>query len=152
NLIIFLFLTGTWFVVVNDTLFYTGMANWIVYLVTLPTVAILTILLLSLTRHLKNKTFFKHSLLYTVVHWLYLFVKDIYDSGSVGMKVVVIVILYPIIAVATLFFFPITIGLAVWLAMKQVKKFKKIQEGTQLMGEGNLQHQIDLEGRGEFTK
>ncbi|MBU5595104.1 HAMP domain-containing histidine kinase [Amphibacillus sp. MSJ-3] len=152
NLIIILFLTGIWLISIDHMLFYLGITNWTIYAITLPVMAILMILLLSLTRHLKNKTFFKHSLFYTIVHGLYLFVKDIYDSGSVGIKVVIIVILYPIITTASLFFFPITIGLAVWFALKQVKKFKQIQEGTQLMKEGNLQHQINLEGKGEFAK
>src|SRR5699024_2145670 len=135
----------------SDMLFFLERVNWIFPLVTIPLVGISTILLLSLTRHLKRKTFFKHSLLYTIIHWLCRFVKDIYDSGSVGMKVVLIVILYPIIAVATLFFSPIIIGLAVWLALKQVKKFKQIQEGAQLMRKWNLQSQIDIARKGEFA-
>src|SRR5690625_47069 len=100
---------------------------------------------------MKNKTFFSHFILYVVFRWVYQFMKDIYDSGSVGMKIVVVVILYPIITAATLFFFPLTIGVAVWLALKKVKHFNKIQDGTKLMREGNLQHSIDIDGKGEFA-
>lgn len=151
NVILLLGLTGIWFVAMNEIPLYFGIVGWIVYSITLIYVAIFVILLLSLIRHMKNKTFFSHSVLYIVLHWLYQFVKDIYDSGSVGMKIVVIVILYPIIAAATLFFFPITIGVAVWLALKKVKAFNKIQDGAKMMREGNLQHHIDIDGKGEFA-
>lgn len=151
NIILLLVLTGSWFVAMNEIQPYFGTVGWIVYSITLLCVAICTLLLLSLIRHIKNKTFFSHSLLYIAVRWFYQFVKDIYDSGSVGMKIVVVVIVYPIITAATLFFFPITIGVAVWLALKKVKTFNKIQAGAKMMREGNLQHHIDIDGDGEFA-
>lgn len=147
QLFLLLAVMGMWFV----TGIELRMVNWGIYFVTLIIVAICVISLLSMIRHMKNKTFFTHSILYIVLHWLYQFVKDIYDSGSVGMKIVVVVILYPIIAAATLFFFPITIGVAVWLTLKKVKSFNKIQDGAKLMREGNLQHYIDIDGEGEFA-
>lgn len=152
NLIIMFGLTITWFLVGYDMSLYWGMGNWLVYVITLPAVSILAILFLSLIRHLKNKTFFKHSLSYTVFHSIYKFIKAIYDSGSLGVKIVVVVILYPMITAATLFFFPITIAVAAWLALKQVRHFKEIQEGAKLMNEGKLHHQIKIDGTGEFAK
>ncbi len=152
NIILLLALTGIWFVVVNEVQYYLGAVGWVFYSVTLPFVAIFVILLLSMIRHMKNKTFFNHSVVYITFRWLYQFVKDIYDSGSVGMKIVIVVILYPFITVATLYFFPITIGVAVWLALKQVKNFNKIQDGAKLMKEGNLQHYIGIDGKGELAK
>lgn len=151
NMILLLLLTGIWFVANNEVPLYVGMVDWVIYSTTLPIVAIFVILLLSLIRHMKNKTIFSHSILYITFHWLYQFVKDIYDSGTVGMKIIVVVILYPIITAATLFFFPITIGVAVWLALKKVKSFKKIQEGAKLMKEGNIEHSIEIDGKGEFA-
>src|SRR5699024_8812174 len=62
-----------------------------------------------------------------------------------------VVIIYPIIMSATLFFFPITIGVAVWLSHKKVKDFQKIQDGAKIMREGNLQHRIDIDDKGEFA-
>ncbi len=152
NLIIMFGITVTWFLVGYDMSLYWGMANWFVYVITLPVVSILAMLFLSLIRHLKNKTFFKHSLSYTVFHSIYKFIKAIYDSGSLGVKIVVVVILYPMITAATLFFFPITIAVAAWLALKQVRHFKEIQEGAKLMNEGKLDHQIKIDGTGEFAK
>lgn len=147
QLLLLLVVMGTWFI----TGIEWSMVNWGIYFVTLIIVAICVIFLLSMIRHMKNKTFFTHSIIYIVLHWLYQFVKDIYDSGSVGVKIVLVVILYPIIAAATLFFFPITIGVAVWLALKKVKSFNKIQDGAKKMREGNLQHHIDIDGEGEFA-
>ena len=151
NMMLLIVLPWFWFVFMNEAQFYYRSMEWILYSITLLGVAICTILLLSLIRHVKNKTFFKHSIIYIVFRWLYQLVKDIYDSGSVGMKIVIALILYPLITAASLFFFPITIGVAVWLALKKVKDFNKIQVGAELMREGNLQHYIDIDGKGEFS-
>lgn len=128
-----------------------GILNWTIYLITLPLLALFVILFLSLIRHIKNKTFFSHTVLYITFRWLYRLIKDIYDSGSVGVKVVLVVILYPIITALTVYFFPITIAVAVWIALKKVKAFRKIQDGAKLMSEGNLHHHIDIDGKGEFA-
>lgn len=150
NVFLLLVITGTWFVAINEVPLYVGMVDWVIYAITLPCLALFVLLLLSLIRQMKNKTMVRHSVLYITIRWIYQFVKDIYDSGSVGMKIVVVVIVYPIIAAATLFLFPITIGVAAWLALKKVKEFNKIQAGAKWMREGNLQHRIDIAGKGEF--
>lgn len=110
------------------------------------------ILVLSLIKHIKNKTLIKHTLIYTVFYKLFKFVKDVYNSGSVGMKIVSIVIGYPIAVALSLFLFPITIGIAAWLALKKVKEFNAIKEGVKRVKEGNLHHTIDIAGDGEFGK
>src|SRR5699024_10250138 len=74
-----------------------------------------------------------------------------YDSGSTGMKIALIVIFYPIITAASLFFFPLIIGLALWLSHKKVKDFQKIQDGANIMRQGNLQHRINVDSKGEFA-
>lgn len=150
NVFLLLVITGTWFVAIQEIPLFVGMVDWVIYAITLPCLALFVLLLLSLIRQMKNKTMVRHSVLYITIRWIYQFVKDIYDSGSVGMKIVVVVIVYPIIAAATLFLFPITIGVAAWLALKKVKEFNKIQAGAKWMREGNLQHRIDIAGKGEF--
>lgn len=137
----------TWFVSLQEFIIF----DWVIYPVTLSLLAIFVVLLLSLIRHTKNRTIVKHSIIYLVFSTLYRLLNDIYRSGTVGVKVVVIVILYPIVTAATVFFFPIVIGLAVWIAMRKVKDFNKIQEGTKLMRGGNLHHRINIEGEGEFA-
>ena len=48
--------------------------------------------------------------------------------------------------------FPITIGFAAWFALKRVKAFKAIQEGVEKIKGGELQHSIEIEGKGEFSR
>src|SRR5690625_4922535 len=147
NIFLLFVLTMNWFILVYDHF----MIDWLIFPYTLVIASICIVLLLSLVRHVKNKTFFKHTLLFVFLHWLSRFNKDIYDSDSVGTKVVVIVILYPIITVASLIFFPITISVAAWLALKKVKDFNKIQVGAKMMRDGHLQHRIEVDGKGELA-
>lgn len=151
NIAFILIASIAWVVAYSEFTYRMGIINGFVYFITLPYVAVVVVLLLSLIRHMKHKTFFKHTVLYIVLRWLFTFMKDMYDSGSTGMKIALVVIIYPIITAATLFFFPITIGVAVWLSHKKVKDFQKIQDGAKIMREGNLQHRIDIDGKGEFA-
>src|SRR5699024_6785336 len=123
-----------------------------VYVITVPATIVMTILLLSLVRHVKNKTFFTHTVIFIVLNWFYRMIKDTYDSGPVGIKVAIAVILYPIIVVASVFLFPVTIAIAVWLSVRKVKDIQTIQEGTSKIREGNLQYVIEVNGKGEFAK
>ncbi len=76
------------------------------------------ILVLSLVKHLKNKTLIQHTFIYTIFYKLFKFINDIYNSGRVGVKVVLIVIGYPIVVAITFFMFPITLGVAAWITLK----------------------------------
>lgn len=110
------------------------------------------VLVLSLARHFKNRTLLKHSLAFTVLHKVFGFLRQIYASGSLGWKVAVVVIGYPLIVAATFFMFPVTIGAAVWLAFKKVKEYQDIQAGLARVREGDLQHKIPVTGSGELAK
>ncbi|MBP1759415.1 MAG: signal transduction histidine kinase, partial [Firmicutes bacterium] len=110
------------------------------------------VLVLSLVKHLKNRTFMKHTLIYTVFHKLFKFIMDVYDSGSAGVKVVLIVIGYPLLVALTFFMFPITIGVAAWIALKKVKAFNAIKEGVKKVKSGDIHYAIDITGDGEFSQ
>ncbi|WP_432408396.1 histidine kinase dimerization/phospho-acceptor domain-containing protein [Wukongibacter sp. M2B1] len=110
------------------------------------------IFVLSLFRHIKNGTIIKHTLIFTILYKLYKFIKDVYDSGSVGVKIVAIVVGYPILAALTFFMFPVTIGVAAWLALKKVREFNEIKEGVEKIKNGYIYHTIDVSGKGEFGK
>ncbi len=110
------------------------------------------ILVLSLVKHFKNKTFLKHTAIYGVFQKLFSFVQDIYSNGSIGIKIAVIIIGYPILAAATFFMFPITIGIALWLANNRVKEFIAIKNGVERIKEGDIHHEIKIKGEGEFSK
>ncbi|WP_352420410.1 HAMP domain-containing sensor histidine kinase [Proteiniborus sp.] len=124
------------------------------------------IFVLSLIKHIKNKTLIKHTLVYTAFYKFFKFIKDIFDSGSVGKKIIFIVTGYPIVVVLAIIFFSMIlrdaivimgvtaaiVGVAVWLALKKVKEFNAIKEGVKLVKEGHLYHTIDITGNGEFGK
>ncbi|WP_242832437.1 sensor histidine kinase [Desulfosporosinus orientis] len=121
------------------------------------------LLFLSLVKHLKNKTFIKNTLVYKVVYkFIYKFVfrvaykvvtffRDVYNSGSTGVKVILIVVGYPVLAAITFFIFPITLGAAAWLALRKVKEFNTIKEGVKRVKEGDIHHSINIVGEGEFA-
>jgi signal transduction histidine kinase len=120
--------------------------------ITVPIATIGLILLLSFAKHFKNKSFFKHTLIFTLIYKLVSFVGNVYRSGSIGIKTVLIVIGYPILVALTFFMFPVTIGLAAWFAYKKVKSFKALQEGVETIKDGNLHHRIEVSGTGEFGR
>ncbi|WP_256989092.1 HAMP domain-containing sensor histidine kinase [Bacillus sp. EB106-08-02-XG196] len=120
--------------------------------ITIPIAAAVFVLILSLVKHFKNGTFFRHTLIYRLFSRLFQFVKNVYDSGSVGVKTVLIVIGYPILVAATFFIFPITLGLAAWVALKRVKSFQAIKEGVERIKAGDIHHTINVGGKGEFAR
>lgn len=121
-------------------------------LLALPILMIALSLVLSLVKHIKNKSLLQHTLIYQILKTFFLWGKNVFDSGSTGMKIVLLVIGYPIVVAATFFMFPITIGVAAWLAMKKVKSFNRIKEGVEQIKNGNLQHRIEVDGKGEFSQ
>ena len=91
-------------------------------------------------------------MIYRILYHIVVFIKNVYDSGSIGVKTVLIVIGYPLLIAATFFMFPITIGIAAWFAFKKVQSFRAIQEGVDKIKAGDLHHRIEVAGKGEFSK
>lgn len=120
--------------------------------ITIPFAACVLVLILSLVKHFKNRTFLKHTLIFSIFYKLFKFVGDVYNSGSVAVKTVLIVIGYPVLVALTFFIFPITIGFAAWLAFKRVKSFNTIQEGVAKIKDGDIHHSIDVGEEGELGR
>lgn len=120
--------------------------------ITIPISTIVFMLVFSLVKHLKNRTFIKHTWIYRILNKIVKFVRDVYNSGSVGVKTVLLVVGYPILVALTFFIFPITLGLAAWFVLKKVKSYNRIKEGVERIMDGDLQHRIDVSGNGEFAK
>jgi len=123
-----------------------------IIIITIPIAAVGFMLVLSLVRHFKNKTFIKHTLIYSLIYKLVRFVGDVYNSGSVGIKTVLLVIGYPILVALTFFMFPITLGLAAWFAFKKIKSFHTIKEGVERIKDGDIHHSIHVDGKGDFGR
>ena len=149
KIVIFLSLFSVWIVLFEDL--FENVAKVIVPF-TIPIAILGFLLILSLVKHLKNGTFFTHTLIFKMVSKVIRFVGDVYKSGSVGVKTVLLVIGYPLLVAATFFMFPVTLGIAAWFAFKRVKRFTAIQEGVERIKEGDILHTIDVDGKGEFAK
>ncbi len=123
-------------------------------LLTVPIFSIGFLLILSLVKHIKNRTILSHTLIYQILKKAFLAIKHVFDSGSLAVKTVLLVIAYPIAVAATFFMFPITIGLAAWIALKKVKSFNRIKEGVEQIKNGDLHHRIEVDGKGkgEFSQ
>ena len=150
NIALCLLLTGLWVGAISVLLFENRIIE-AVFPITLVIGALGLMLVLSLVKHIKNGTIIKHSLTYTIFHKLFKFVKDVYNTGSVGVKIVLIVIAYPLLVALTFFIFPITIGIGAWLALKKVKEFNAIKEGVERVKNGEINHKIALASDGEFA-
>lgn len=149
NIVICFLLIGLWFGAINFVLYEYKIFE-AVFPITLFIGTLGLVLVLSVVKHIKNRTFIKHTLIYTIFHKLFRFIKDIYDSGSVGIKIILIVIGYPVLVALTFFMFPITIGIAVWVALKKVKEYKAIKEGVERVKNGDIYHKININSSGEF--
>lgn len=150
NLMICFGLIALWFGICNQV--YQSQNAVLIFPITLFIATLGLIFVLSLVKHSKNKSLFKHTLIYTIFHKLFSGIKAIYDSGSIGVKVAILTIGYPLCVALTFFMFPITIGVAVWLSFKKVKDFKAIKEGVKRVKEGDLTTEINISGGGEFAQ
>ncbi|MEQ8176031.1 MAG: HAMP domain-containing sensor histidine kinase [Syntrophomonadaceae bacterium] len=150
KIILCIVLLCMWFALLNERSLYPywGMVFSLTFVLFTPGLT----LFLSMVRHFKNKTFLKHTAIYTVFYKIFSFVRDVYNNGSLAVKILLIVIVYPVLAALTFFMFPITLGLAAWLALKRVKEFKAISEGVKLVKDGDIGHKIDVPGDGEFAR
>lgn len=148
NLILCLGLTAFWIALLDDVFdnFHT-----MVVPVTVPIAAAGFVLILSLVKHVKNKTFFKHSLIFRIIYEIGNFIRNVYETGNTGIKTVLLVIGYPILIALTFFMFPVTIGLAAWFAYKKIKSFQVIKEGVEKIKDGDIHHTIDVGEKGEFA-
>ena len=145
-----LLLVALWVAIM--AMLYQSKISELTFPITLLIVTVGLILVLSLVKNLKTRTFMKHTFIYGVFHKLNKFIKDIYNSGSVGVKIVLIVIGYPVAVAITFFIFPVTLGVAAWIALKKVKEFNAIKEGVRQVRDGDIRHRVTISGEGEFAK
>ncbi|WP_431026978.1 histidine kinase dimerization/phospho-acceptor domain-containing protein [Lysinibacillus sp. LZ02] len=150
NILLITCLIPMW-IAVMDTMIVEGVHE-LYMLITVPIYIIALLLILSLIKHMKNRTLLQHTLIYQILYKVFIWGKNVFDSGRTGVKIALLVIGYPLIVAATFFMFPITIGLAVWFAMRKVKSFNRIKEGVEQIKNGDLHHRIDVDGTGEFSQ
>ncbi|MDD3654136.1 MAG: HAMP domain-containing sensor histidine kinase [Desulfotomaculaceae bacterium] len=140
---------GIWLVIMLTMGIYEPVS---IFPVTLLLAAPGLVLVLSLAKHIKNRTLLSSSLTYIIFRKIFDFVRAVYNSGNTAVKVVLLVIGYPILIACTFFMFPVTIGAAAWLAFKKVQEFNAIKEGVNRVKEGELHYTINIAGDGEFAR
>ncbi|MTI67711.1 MAG: HAMP domain-containing histidine kinase [Firmicutes bacterium] len=156
NLVLCLALIILWLGMESINLSFVNNLYGFMFPITLIISALGLLLILSLVKHIKNKTLIRYSLIYVVFHKIFTIIKDIYDSGSVGVKIISIVLAYPIIILLTVILpltfisLPVVIGLGVWIALKKVKEFNAIKEGIEKIKDGDIKHGINVSSDGEF--
>ena len=116
-----------------------------------PIFIIAFLLILSLVKHIKNRSLLQHTLLYQIFKKLFILVKHVFDSGSTGVKIVLLVIGYPLVVAATFFVFPITMGIAARLALRKVKSFNRIKEGVEQIKMGIFIIELKLMEKGSLV-
>ena len=146
NIVIVVSLISMWIVLIIEVL------HDMYVLLTVPILIIALLMILSLIKHMKNRSLLQHTLIYQILKKVFLSVKYVFDSGSLGVKIVLLVIGYPLVVAATFFIFPITIGLVAWFALKKVKSFNGLKEGVEQIKDGNLHHRIEVDRKGEFSQ
>ncbi|PEL09314.1 sensor histidine kinase [Bacillus sp. AFS017336] len=149
NIVLLASLIISWFALIEPLTI--TVINKLVFYLTIPFSIIALLLILSIIKHCKNRTIIKHTLIYFLLNKLFLFIRDVYSNGSMGVKTVLLVIGYPILIAVTFFMFPITIGVAAWFANKKIKKFNAIKEGVEQIKAGDFHHRIEIDGKGEFA-
>lgn len=152
NIIVCFLLIGLWIAPVVSLGIDIHNLNNIVIPLTAFIASLGLIFVLTLIKHIKNRTFIKHTLVYKIFNRIFKFVKEIYNNGSFAVKIALITIGYPILVALTFFMFPITIGAAVWITFKKTKEFQLIKDGVERVKKGELNHKINLESKGELGK
>lgn len=151
NLGLCLALIILWFLLLEGLGFDNSTKIIIIILVTALIATLGLILVLSLIKHFKNKTLLKHTLTYSIFHKIFKAAKGVYNSGRTGTKVALIIMVYSILVSLSSFISVVIIGVGIWLALEQVKKFNEIKEGVEIIRNGDIHHTIDIQGDGELA-
>lgn len=125
-------------------------------------VSMFIVLVLSLIRHIKNKSFIKHSLIYVVlstifkvIYNLYKFIIELFFSGPLMIKAMLVLTLFTIACIAGIIFFPLTIVAflaALYFVSIYVKKYNLIKQVVRNIKNGDIKGSITttITGKGEL--
>lgn len=100
---------------------------WLMVLCNTVLCAVGLMLFLSLIRHIKNGTLFKHSLTYKIFRKLFGIIKTIFDAGPLSVRVI-------------------------YYAIFKMKQLSDIANGVREIKNGNLEYVIDIKGDNDLAK
>ena len=115
----------------------------------------LLILILSLVRHIKKGTFFKHSVINILVSKSIETLAKLAASGPLMYKTIggaILVIFASVYAADKPLLLAGILIITANIIHKKVTRFHKIQEGLQMAKNGDYDYKIKLEGNGEFRQ
>lgn len=115
------------------------------------------LLFLSIIRHLKNRTLIKHSLIFTILAKIFFSIQNIFNMGSLGVKIILILGVYTVLVLFSVLIYPLTIvAIPVFLMLLlwviNIKGINEIKTGIQKIREGVLDHKIEVKRNGELRK
>lgn len=116
---------------------------------------VLELLLLSLVRHIKEKSLIRHTLVYTVVHSIFSVVVRVFAAGPLLIKAIVAEGVLVVVAAFSLLIPPfmlVTIPAVIYVLYRKVAAFRNIQTGVKNVKSGNYDYKIEPQGRGEFRE
>nr|QGT51295.1 two-component sensor histidine kinase [uncultured Firmicutes bacterium] len=108
---------------------------------------------LSIVRRIKDRSFLRHTLVWTLCRKGYLLIRDFLNEKPSTQKAVWIVIGYSVIFALSLIVFPVAIALlifAVWYVRKQAKEYQIVEEGAKRIRGGETTHTITLSPKSAF--
>ena len=117
--------------------------------------SIILILILSLVRHIKKRTFMRHSVIYVVLSKSLDILTNITASGPLMYKTMggILLLIIASVYMADKAYLIIMLALlSCYIVYNKVTHFQRIQEGLQIAKSGDYDYMIKLEGKGEFRQ
>lgn len=117
--------------------------------------ALLLILILSLVRHIKKRTIFKHTVIYIILSRITEALLKMAASGPLMYKTIgaaILIIIATVYAADNPVLIAAIIVISIYFIYNKVTHFLKIQEGLKIAKNGDYEYKIDLKGKGEFKQ
>ncbi len=124
-------------------------------IITAAVSALLLILILSLVRHIKKGTIFKHSVIYIILSKTVETLIKMAASGPLMYKTIgaaIFVIISSVYAADNPILIAGIVSITTYIIYNKVTHFHKIQEGLQITKNGDYDFKIRLQGNGEFRQ
>jgi signal transduction histidine kinase len=157
NLMILSVLVVTYIIVMSEFL-QMGLNEFEYYIpLTIFATVIGLLLFLSIIKHLKNKTFIKHSLIFTILSKIFSSIGNVFHLGSLGVKIIIVLGLYTFLVLFSVLMYPLTLVivpvllfLMLWLI--NIKGINEIKTGITKIREGVLDYRIEVRRNSELKK
>lgn len=157
NLVMLSVLVVTYIIIMSEFL-QMGLNEFEYYIpLTIFATVIGLLLFLSIVKHLKNKTFIRHSLIFTIFSKIFSGIWNVFRLGSLGMKIIIVLGIYTGLVLFSVLMYPLTLiivpgllFLMLWLI--NIKGINEIKTGITKIREGVLDYRIEVRRNSELKK